>query len=65
VTVLRPTGYESLDKAVINALQQWRVKPETWKQMDFPVVFEMAHDKQDAMRKAERARRHGPTFLSQ
>jgi TonB family protein len=65
VTVLRSIGYERLDYAVTSALRQWRVKPRTWKQFDFPVVFEMARDRQDALQKVERARHLGPTFLSQ
>ena len=65
VTVVRSIGYERLDYAVTSALRQWRVKPGTWRQFDFPVFFEMARDRQDALRKVERARRLGPAFLSQ
>lgn len=65
VTVLKSTGYRTLDYAVTNALRQWRVKPGKWKQFDFPVVFEMARSREDALRKVARARRLGPTFLSQ
>ena len=64
VAVLKSIGYERLDHAVTSAVRQWRLKPGTWRQLDFPVVFEMARDRQDAIRKAEQARRRGPTFLS-
>jgi TonB family protein len=64
VTVLKSIGYERLDQAVTSALRQWRLKAGTWKQLDFPVIFEMARDRQDAERKMQQARRLGPTFLS-
>ena len=41
VTVLRSTGYVSLDGCAIAALRRWRWKPGTWKEVDMPITFEM------------------------
>jgi TonB family protein len=41
VTVLRSTGYASLDNSAMVALARWRWKPGTWKQVDMPITFEM------------------------
>ena len=41
VTALKSTGVSSLDKNVIDALRQWRVKPGIWHGMDVPITFTM------------------------
>jgi TonB family protein len=42
VTVLRSTGYATLDSSAMVALRRWRWKPGTWKEVDIPVTFQMA-----------------------
>jgi TonB family protein len=42
VTVLRSTGYHTLDNSAVVALSRWRWKPSTWKEVDFPITFQMA-----------------------
>lgn len=39
ITIVRSTGYASLDRAALVALQKWRWKPGQWKQIDLPVRF--------------------------
>lgn len=51
VIVRKSTGYASLDNAAVSALRQWRMKPGKWKQFDFPVTYEMARSREDAMQK--------------
>lgn len=67
VTVRKSVGYRTLDNAVISALRQWRVKPGKWKQFDFPITFEMARNRDEALQKMRRlrAKQPGPTFLSE
>ena len=42
VVVVKSTGFKRLDACSINSLRQWRWKPQTWKQIDMPVVFTIA-----------------------
>ena len=42
VTVVRSTGYVTLDACAVAALRRWRWKRGTWKEVDLPVTFEMA-----------------------
>ena len=42
VTVIKSTGFPTLDAAAIAALRQWRWKPNSWKEIELPVTFEMA-----------------------
>jgi TonB family protein len=39
VVILKSTGFRTLDYAAIVAFRQWRWKPGTWKEVDFPVTF--------------------------
>lgn len=39
LSVLRSTGYDTLDSAVTAALRQWRWEPRRWKQVDIIVTF--------------------------
>ena len=41
VVMIRSTGFLLLDNSALAALQSWRWKPGTWKQIDMPVRFEM------------------------
>ena len=41
VTVLRSTGYHTLDNSAMVALGRWRWKPGTWKEVDIPITFQM------------------------
>src|SRR4029077_9885350 len=41
VTVVRSTGFWSLDTSAVNALNKWRWKPGTWKEVDMRVRFVM------------------------
>ena len=51
VIVRKSTGWQTLDKAVITAFRQWRVKPGKWKQFDFPVTYQMSRSREEAMEK--------------
>ncbi len=42
VTILRSTGYHTLDNSAMVALGRWRWKPGTWKEVDMPITFHMA-----------------------
>ena len=39
VEKLRSTGYASLDQAATSALEQWRVRPQTWRTFDMVVSY--------------------------
>ena len=54
VTIVKSTGWQSLDAAAISALRQWRVKPGKWKHFDFPVTYEMSRSREEAMEKIRR-----------
>ncbi len=41
ITVLKSTGFQSLDTAALAALRKWRWKPGKWKEIDIPVVFKL------------------------
>ncbi len=41
VTVVKSTGFWSLDTSAVNAIRKWRWKPGTWKEVDIPVRFVM------------------------
>ena len=41
VTMVRSTGYNRLDEAAKNALVKWRFRPNSWKEVTFPVEFVM------------------------
>jgi TonB family protein len=41
VTILKSTGFRSLDQSAVIALRQWRWKPGKWKQIEMPVNFTM------------------------
>ena len=42
VAIVRSTGHNTLDEAAVNALSKWRFRPNSWKEVTFPVVFIMA-----------------------
>jgi len=39
VQMVQGTGFQSLDDAAIDALRQWRFKPNKWKEVYMPVSF--------------------------
>lgn len=39
ITVLRTTGYNTLDNSAVASFRRWRWKPGKWKQVDVPVTF--------------------------
>lgn len=39
VTVIKSTGFQTLDTSVIASLRQWRWKAGKWKEIDIPVGF--------------------------
>jgi TonB family protein len=42
ITVVKSTGFRSLDDSALIALRQWRWKPGKWKQIEMPITFTMA-----------------------
>jgi TonB family protein len=42
VTVIKSTGFSTLDSRAMTALREWRWKPWKWKAIDMPVTFELA-----------------------
>ena len=43
ITVIKSTGFQSLDAAALTALGKWRWKPGRWKEVDIPVTFTLLH----------------------
>lgn len=41
ITVIRSTGFRTLDTAALAALRKWRWKPGKWQQVDIPVTFKL------------------------
>ena len=41
VTVVKSTGFASLDNSAVAAIRKWRWKPQRWKEIDIPVRFYM------------------------
>lgn len=41
VTVVRSTGFKSLDQNSVAGLRKWRWRPGRWKEIELPVKFEM------------------------
>ena len=41
VTVNKSTGFSALDDAVKTTFRQWRWRPGTWKEIEFPVTFNL------------------------
>jgi TonB family protein len=39
ITVIKSTGFPTLDTSAVAALRQWRWKPGRWKEIDLPVAF--------------------------
>jgi TonB family protein len=42
VTMIRSTGFATLDSSALTAIRQWRWKPGKWKEVDVPIIFTMA-----------------------
>jgi TonB family protein len=42
VTVVKSTGFATLDNCAVAAFRQWRWKPGKWKEIDTPVTFRLA-----------------------
>jgi len=41
VTILKSTGYPTLDASAVASIRTWRWRPHTWKTVDTPVAFVM------------------------
>jgi len=41
VSILKSTGYASLDASALAAIREWRWKPGRWQQVDMPTRFTM------------------------
>ena len=42
VTIVKSTGFRTLDNSVLIAVRQWHWKPGQWKEIDLPVTFTVA-----------------------
>jgi len=40
ITILRSTGHMAFDRSALLALKLWRFKPQTWTQVDVPMLFQ-------------------------
>jgi TonB family protein len=40
VTIIKSTGFASLDNSAVTAIREWRWKPKTWKEVDMPIRFQ-------------------------
>jgi TonB family protein len=40
VTIVRSTGHTAFDRSALLALKVWRFKPQTWTQVDLPMLFQ-------------------------
>ena len=43
VTVLKSTGFATLDNAAITTFRGWRWRPSLWKEIDIPVNYTLSH----------------------
>lgn len=59
VTVLKSTGWISLDNAALRGLRQLRMKPGKWKQVDFPFVYMLSRNREEGLEKIRRLRADG------
>jgi TonB family protein len=42
VTILKSTGFRSLDNSAVASFRHWSWKPGKWREIDIPIKFEMA-----------------------
>jgi TonB family protein len=40
ITIVRSTGHTAFDRSALLALKLWRFKPQTWTQVDVPMLFQ-------------------------
>jgi TonB family protein len=40
ITIVRSTGHTAFDRSALVALKLWRWKPQTWTQVDVPMLFQ-------------------------
>jgi TonB family protein len=40
ITIVRSTGHAAFDRSALLALKLWRFKPQTWTQVDVPMLFQ-------------------------
>src|SRR6266508_3943969 len=45
VTVIKSTGFASLDNSAVAAIRKWRWKPGRWKEVDMPIRFDYSTTK--------------------
>jgi TonB family protein len=41
VSIMKSTGFPSLDASAVTAIRKWRWKPATWREVDIPIRFTM------------------------
>jgi TonB family protein len=42
VTIVKSTGFLTLDRAAMAAFRRWRWKPGKWKEIDMPIRFSLS-----------------------
>jgi len=57
VVTLKSTGFATLDRCAVSAVQQWRWKPGKWKEIEMPVKFTL-HDSSSRDESARLPRRN-------
>lgn len=60
VTVIKSTGWKSLDNAALSGLRELRMRPGKWKQVNFPITYTMARNREEAMEKMRRYQATNP-----
>jgi TonB family protein len=41
ITIVRSTGHTAFDRSALLALKLWRFRPQTWTQVDVPMLFQL------------------------
>lgn len=60
VTVIKSTGWTSLDNAALSGLRELRMRPGKWKQVDFPIEYTISRNREEAMEKVRRSQAAAP-----
>jgi TonB family protein len=63
VTTVQSTGFKSLDDSAVSALRKWRWEPNTWKEVEMPVYFEIGKKlSPNAVRLTPEAQKYQPVL---